>query len=199
MRARTRLCPATVSFTEWIAAALVVVNVALVARRSVWNYPVGIAGVALYATVFLDVRLYSDAALQVFFLVLNAYGWANWRRNREEAGTVVVERMTAAGRTLCGVGIGAATLGWGWLMHRFTDASLPWWDAGVAVTSVAAQWLQALRRWESWVLWIAVDLLSVGLYLAKELWPTAALYVLLTGIAAWGLADWLRARQKQAA
>jgi nicotinamide mononucleotide transporter len=111
----------------------------------------------------------------------------------------VVERMTAAGRALCGVGIGAATLGWGWLMHRFTDASLPWWDAGVAVVSVAAQWLQALRRWESWVLWIAVDLLSVGLYLAKELWPTAALYVLLTGIAAWGLADWLRARQKQAA
>jgi nicotinamide mononucleotide transporter len=188
-----------VSAVEWVAAALVVVNVALVARRSVWNYPVGIVGVALYADVFASVRLYSDAALQGFFLVLNAYGWANWRRSRQAAGTVVVERMAAGERVRWAVAIAGATIGWGWLMHRYTDAALPWWDAGVAMASVAAQWLMALRRWENWVLWIAVDLLSVGLYLAKELWPTAALYVLLTGIACWGLADWLRARQKQTA
>ncbi len=59
---------------EWLAAALVLINVALVALRSVWNYPFALVAVSLYAVVFYDARLYSDMVLQGFFLVLNLYG-----------------------------------------------------------------------------------------------------------------------------
>lgn len=182
---------------EVVAALLVVVNVALVARRSVWNYPFGIVAVTLYGWVFLGARLYSDVLLQGFFLVLNAYGWWNWQRNREQAGTVVVLSLSWNARLAWLAGIAAATWGWGTLMHRHTDAALPWWDAGVAIASVAAQVMMARRHWENWVLWIAVDVASVGLYSAKELWPTTVVYSLLTGLAIWGLGDWLRARSIQ--
>jgi len=186
-----------VELIEVVAALLVVVNVALVARRSVWNYPFGIVAVLLYGCVFLGARLYSDALLQLFFLVLNGYGWWNWQRNREQAGTVVVTQLSARARLAWAGGIAVATWGWGTLMHRYTDASLPWWDAGVAIGSVAAQVMMARRQWENWVLWIAVDVASVGLYSAKALWPTTAVYSLLTGLAIWGLGDWLRARSLQ--
>ena len=182
---------------EVAAALLVIVNVALVARRSVLNYPVGIAAVILYFWVFAWAQLYSDALLQGFFLVLNLYGWWNWRRNREQMGTVQVLRLSWPARFAWGVGIAAATWGWGTLMHRHTDAAYPWWDAGVAIASVAAQVMMARRQWENWVLWIAVDVASVGLYSVKGLWPTTAVYSLLTGLAAWGLSDWLRARWLQ--
>lgn len=195
-----RLAAATiqpVNLVEVVAALLVVVNVALVARRSVWNYPFGIVAVILYGWVFLGARLYSDALLQLFFLVLNVYGWWNWQRNREEAGTVIVLSLSGTARLAWVVGIAAATWGWGTLMHRYTDAALPWWDAGVAIASVAAQVMMARRHWENWLLWIAVDVASVGLYSAKELWPTTVVYSLLTGLAFWGLSDWLRARSIQ--
>jgi len=182
---------------EIVAALLVVVNVALVARRSVWNYPFGIVAVTLYGWVFLGARLYSDVLLQIFFLVLNVYGWWNWQRSRERAGTVVVVSLSWTARLAGIVGIAGATWGWGTLMARHTDAALPWWDAGVAIASVAAQVMMARRQWENWVLWIAVDVASVGLYSAKELWPTTAVYSLLTGLAIWGLGDWLRARSIQ--
>jgi nicotinamide mononucleotide transporter len=182
---------------EIVAAVLVLLNVALVARRSVWNYPVGIAAVLLYGWVFAVARLYSDAGLQGFFLVLNVYGWRNWAANRQAAGTVQVLRLSNPARLAWVAGIAGVAWGWGGLMHRYTDASYPWWDAGIAAASVAAQVMMARRQWENWLLWIAVDVASVGLYANKGLWPTTLVYSLLTGLAVWGLGDWLRARRRQ--
>jgi len=181
-----------VNATEAIAFVLGIVNVTLVVRRSIWNYPFGIAMVALYAVVFAEARLYSDMLLQFFFLVVNAYGWIAWTRHRTATGAVAVEAMTGAARWRWTLGTAAIALAWGAAMHRFTDASLPWWDAGVAAASIAAQWLMAKRKWENWVLWIAVDIGSIGLYLVKQLWLTALLYLIFLLLAAWGLADWRR-------
>lgn len=182
-----------VSSIEAIAAALVVFTVALVAWRSVWNYPFAIVAVAIYAVVFANARLYSDALLQGFFLIVNLYGWADWARIKAMAGEVVVETLTWRARLTWGGGIAVAAALWGAAMHRFTDASYPWWDAATAAASVAAQILQARRSLESWWLWIAVDVASVPLYAAKELWFTTALYLVLLAVSMVGLVDWRRA------
>jgi len=184
---------------EGVAALLVLVNVWLVARRSIWNYAFGIAGVAIYGWVFFHARLYSDMLLQGFFLILNIYGLMQWRRSQAAAGEVVVERLGNAARLRWLAGIGVSIAGWGWLMHHFTDAALPWWDASVAMTSVAAQILMSMRKLENWWLWIAANILSIGLYAAKGLWITMGLYVILLGLALWGLARWRAARQGAAA
>ena len=181
---------------EALAAALVVVNVALVARRSVWNFPVALVAVAIYGWVFLGVHLYSDALLQGFFFAANLYGWANWARSRAEAGEVAVERLSGAARARWLGGGLVACLVWGTLMHRFTDASYPWWDAGIAIASVAAQIIQARRAIESWWVWIAVDVASIPLYAAKGLWFTCALYVVLLALSVQGLVGWRRASRR---
>lgn len=182
---------------EALAAALVVLNVALVAGRSLWNYPVALVAVAIYAAVFFEARLYSDALLQGFFFAANVYGWANWSRSRRDAGEVVVGGLDSQARARwLGGGI-AAWLVWSALMHRYTDASYPWWDGAIAIASVAAQLLQARRAIESWWVWIAVDVASVPLYAAKGLWFTAGLYSALLGLAVWGLIDWQRSAVRQ--
>jgi nicotinamide mononucleotide transporter len=192
---------AAVNTIEALAAALVVVNVALVAGRNVWNYPVALLAVAIYGWVFAGARLYSDALLQGFFFAANLYGWANWSRSRADAGEVVVLTLDPAMRAAWLIGGAGVCLAWGTLMHRYTDASYPWWDASIAIASVTAQVMQARRAIESWWVWIAVDVASVPLYAAKGLWFTAALYVVLLGLAIYGLVDWRRAagRQRRAA
>jgi nicotinamide mononucleotide transporter len=181
---------------EAIAALLVLVNVWLVARRNIWNYAFGIAGVAIYGWVFFHTKLYSDTLLQGFFLIVQLFGWRQWRRSEVQSGEVVVERLNVSTRLTWLAGIAVAVLAWGWLMHRFTDAAFPWWDASVAMTSVAAQILMSLRKLENWWLWIAANVLSIGLYAAKGLWITTALYLILLGIAIWGLARWQAARHE---
>lgn len=86
---------------EWLAAALVLTNVALVALRSVWNYPFALAAVTLYAFVFFEAKLYSDMLLQGFFFALNLYGWAAWMRARE-GSDIPVGWMTARARWIWG-------------------------------------------------------------------------------------------------
>ena len=179
---------------EALAALLVLINVWLIARRSIWNYAFGIAGVAIYGWVFFHHKLYSDTLLQLFFLLVQLYGWRQWAASEAQAGEVVVEQLDGRDRAMWLAGIVAATAGWGWVMHRFTDASFPWWDAGVAMISVAAQILMSVRKVENWWLWIAANLLQIGLYAAKGLWITTGLYVLLLGISIGGVLSWQRAR-----
>ena len=92
----------------------------------------------------------------------------------------------------------AAALAWGALMAAKTDAAAPYVDAAVAGSSVAAQWLQSLRRVEAWVLWIVADLIAVPLYWWKGLVPTTLLYLVFLGLAIAGLLSWRKTLQRKA-
>ncbi|MEG8038980.1 nicotinamide riboside transporter PnuC [Sphingomonas sp. LR60] len=181
------------SLAEWTATILGIACVALAARRSIWTFPTAIVSVALLGLVVFRARLYSDALLQLFFAAANLYGWINWRRAEARSGDVPVRTLDTRARTLWLGGIILCWLAWGSAMHRWTDAALPWWDAGIAAASVAAQLLMAKRALENWWLWIAVDVASVPLYLAKGLYAFAGLYLFYLALALWGLIDWRRA------
>lgn len=180
------------SIAEWTAAALVLINVALVARRSLLNYPFGIAAVSVYAVIFYEQKLYSDMMLQGFFLILNLYGWTNWRGARDDSG-VPVGWMAARDRVIGGGIILLCWLAWSSGMARWTDAAAPYADGAVAIISVAAQWLLAQRRVESWWLWIAVDAIAVPLFASRGPFVTAGVYAVLLVIAVAGLLQWRRA------
>jgi len=77
-------------------------------------------------------------------------------------------------------------------MARFTDAAAPYVDATTAGLSVTAQVLQSLRRVESWVLWICVDVIALGLFTWRGLLVTTALYGLFLILAIVGLIEWRR-------
>jgi nicotinamide mononucleotide transporter len=177
---------------EIAAALLGVINVLLVVRRSTWNYPFGITMVSLYFFVFWDAKLYSDALLQVFFLLIQVYGWWAWFHAAHVDHGVAVGWMDWRRRLSWLAGTAAAVIVWGTGMARFTDAAAPYADATVAGLSVAAQILQSLRRVESWVLWIAVDALAIGLFAWRGLFVTSALYALFFVLAVVGLFEWRR-------
>jgi nicotinamide mononucleotide transporter len=180
---------------EIAAAVLGLINVTLVVRRSLWNYPFGLAMVTLYGFLFFGAKLYSDALLQIFFFAVNLYGWVNWARAKSATGQVRVEILGSRGRLAWLAACLMLTAAWGAMMARYTDAHYPWWDGAIAMLSVAAQFLQSRRIIESWVLWIAVDLLAVPLFAMKGLWLTAGLYTIFLSLCVWGLSDWIKARK----
>ncbi|MGF7156278.1 nicotinamide riboside transporter PnuC [Novosphingobium gossypii] len=198
---------------EWIAAALGLVNIALLVRRSAWNYPFGMAMVALYATVFFEAKLYGEAGLQVFFFVAQAWSWALWAKaaqanaaraepgggdHGDGADQVPVRRLSTTGRLVWLTGTAALALNLGWVMDRFTDAALPYADTAIAGASIAAQILLAFRRIENWVLWIAINVASIAVYIHKDLWPTAGLYLVFLLMSVLALREWTVAYRRQA-
>ncbi len=183
------------SVTEIVAVILGIANILLIIRRSVWNFPVAIAMVSLYFVIFRDAKLYSDAGLQVFFAIVNLYGWWSWRRNKADAGEVIVRRLPALGYALWIVGSVAAIWGWGWFMGSHTDTSYPYWDASLAMLSVGGQILMARRFVENWHWWIIVNLISIPLYAVKQLYLTAGLYGFFLVLAIAGLVEWRKAER----
>jgi nicotinamide mononucleotide transporter len=180
------------SLLELAGTLLGLINVFLVIRRSVWNYPFGLAMVTLYAWIFWSARLYSDTLLQFFFFFVQLYGWKNWLEHRGGDGLVVPARLTAAEGLLsiAATMLGSAALGAA--MAEWTDAAVPWWDAIVAGTSVAGQCLLSWRRVENWLYWILGDVVAIGVYWYKGLDLTAGLYVVFLLMSVAGLIAWQR-------
>ena len=185
------------SLLELVAVALGIANIALLIRRSIWNYPFALAMVTLYAFIFFEAKLYSDTLLQGFFFLVNVAGWMMWRRAGGDAGPVQVERLSIGARAAWICATLVATGLWGWLMHRYTDAASPWWDAAVAMGSVAAQILLTQRKIENWYGWIVVDVLAVGLYASRGLWLTSGLYAVLLIMCIVGFVEWRHAERER--
>ena len=182
---------------EWIAAGLGLLNVGLLVLRSVWNYPFGLAMVALYFFVFLEQRLYSDMLLQIFFFVVQVYGWWNWVQAKQAAGEVQVDLLRSSERVTCLLVTALVSICLGWFMATYTPAASPYIDASIAGMSISAQLLLAWRKLENWVLWIVTDVVAIGLYLSKGLQPTAALYAVFLVLSIIGLVDWWRKLRAQ--
>ena len=176
---------------EWTAAGLGVINIALLIFRSVWNYPFGIAMVALYIFVFWEERLYAEAALQVFFILAQAWGWWLWIKVGGEDNRVPVRWLDWQSRVVWATVTAAVSLNLGWVMYRFTDAVMPYADSAIAGASVSAQLLLAFRRSENWVLWIAIDVVSILVYINRGLYPTAGLYGGMLVMSLIGLREWI--------
>ena len=178
---------------EYIAIVCGLLNVGLLIRRSIWNYLFGFVMVVLYAKIFFDYKLYSDSLLQVFFFLTQIYGMHYWLKHKAPDGKVIVEYLSNNAF--------AAYLAWTlvfWIvlssiMSIFTDASVPFWDASIAALSVTAQILLMRRHYQSWMLWIAVDILAIGLFYYKGLVPTAGLYCVFLVLATVGLFKWRKA------
>jgi len=184
---------------EWIAVICGILNVSLIIRRSIWNYPFGFAVVTLYSFIFWEYRLYSDALLQVYFFFIQFYGLYVWLNGRAPDGRIIVAPLGAG---IFALYLGATAIVWlivASLMAAYTDAAAPYWDAAVAALSITAQFLLSRRYLQSWYLWIAVDVLAIGLFYTRGLEPTAALYVVFLGLAITGLFQWRRATMQRLA
>jgi len=184
------------SLIEWIAVACGLTNVALIIRRSIWNYPFGFIMVALYFFIFWKYKLYSDAILQVYFFVIQFYGLWVWLNGRAPDGRVMVAPLS---RQMFIDYLAMTAVAWmaiSFLMDTYTDAAAPIWDSAVAALSVTAQFLMSRRHIESWLLWIVVDVLAIGLFYTRDLAPTAALYFIFLGLAITGYVQWRDAKKE---
>lgn len=159
--------------------------VALAAMRSVLIFPDAIGSVTLFGIVVFRERLYSDATLQLSFAAANLYGWRNWNRSRASAGRIrgrADDARLARGMDDRGV---ERNLG----LVRADSLADRRFLFVLGREYRAAQILMARRKLENWLIWIAVDVASVPLYLAKHLWAFAGLCVLYLGLAIWGFSS----------
>jgi nicotinamide mononucleotide transporter len=175
---------------ELFAAVLGVIAVWLTVKQNPWCWPIGLVMVLLYSWIFFEVKLYSDMLLQVIYAALQLYGWWQWTRAGEAYHGRQVSQLDTQ-PMLLGLAVGAVgSLLLGAAMAHWTDAAQPWLDAALTGFSLVAQLWMARKRIQCWPLWIALDVIFVGLFIYKSLYLTAALYGIFMLLAVQGWREW---------
>ncbi|MFZ5495716.1 MAG: nicotinamide riboside transporter PnuC [Verrucomicrobiota bacterium] len=188
---------ATASGLDLANMALGLAGVALMIRRSLWAFPVGLVAVSVQGVLFWRSRFPADALLQVFYFGALVWGWRHWVKDRGPAAELPITRLPPAGIAITLVAAGAATAGWAVAVGPWMQAAMPWRDAFIAAFSVAAQILQVRKNLENWALWAVVNAVAIASYWGAELAFTAFLYgvYLVLGLLGWW--QWARAMRKQ--
>lgn len=182
-----------VSTLELVAVVLALWMVACNMRVHPLAWPLAIISSVLYGLLFWDAKLYGDASLQVFFVVVAGWGWWQWLHGTDAHGQPL--QVSELRRATLWRAAGLALLAWpllGLFLDHCTDSDVPYWDAFPTALSVLAQWLLARKHVENWPTWIVVNVVGVGLYAYKGLWLTVGLYTLFIALSVAGWQAWRR-------
>jgi nicotinamide mononucleotide transporter len=182
--------------TTWLEVIAFVLALAMVGcnmREIHWGWPLAAVSSAMYAALFWRSKLYGDAALNVFFAVVAAWGWTQWLGGHRADGTQLrIARLSPQGRWRT---VAACLLLWpvaGLFLKAYTDTDVPWWDAFPTASSLVGQFLLGRKFVENWAVWLVVNVVGVSLYAYKGLWLTVILYVIFAVLSAAGWRSWSR-------
>lgn len=197
------------SYIELIGTVLYLWSVWLIARRNMLTWPIGIISVILYMILFYQIRLYADALEQIYYLGASVYGWWLWKSTGQVTEDNETEQLVfySTSRTIVLVIIGTAILSLltGWFISEAHNlipnffpeaAAVPYLDAITTIMSFTAMLLMAQKRIESWIYWIIVDVIGIGLYFSRDVRFISLLYVVLLVMAVNGFISWHRSSTK---
>jgi len=134
-----------------------ITGVALMIRRSLWAFPVGMVAVTVQGVLFWQWTFYADAKLQVFFFACLGYGWWHWMKHKGNAPELPITTLGWPARLGCLAAAAVVCVAWGWWQAHHTDAAMPYRDTFIASFSMAAQVLQVRKRLENWAGWVMVN------------------------------------------
>jgi nicotinamide mononucleotide transporter len=182
-----------VTWLEIVAFVLAIVMVACNMRVNPVAWPLAIASSLLYFLLFWNSKLYGEAGLQIFFVVVAGWGWWQWLQGTQDDGKPLHVRSLAP-RMRWGLLL-ALAVAWpvtALFLARTTDSDVPWWDAFPTAASLLGQWLLGRKYVENWTAWLLVNAVSVALFAYKGLWLTVVLYAIFIVMSVAGLRAWRR-------
>jgi nicotinamide mononucleotide transporter len=178
---------------EYTSVAFGVAYIFLATRRSVWCWPVGIIASALGVLLFIMVKLYAEAILFSYYVIIGFYGWWSWKSASKGAkdGFEVVQMPMIHHYALLLLGyFGTALLYY--FLRVNTDAAMPLLDSFTTSFAFIATWLTARRVLENWVYWLVINAFTIYLYFSRGLEVFAMLSALYTILSAYGYVQWLK-------
>lgn len=183
--------------SELLAVITGVIYVVLAARNNSWCWFWGIISAIFWAyAVGVIFGLYLDAFLQVFYIVMGAIGWYQWTKGEKEEQLAITRLSLQEHLGIIGIGLVLGLL-FGYLFDEYTPAAATYLDAFTTVFSMAATFMVVQRKLENWLYWIVIDALYVYLYLTREAYLFALLFVVYTVIAMLGYWRWRKEMREE--
>ncbi len=196
---------AATSFWELIAAGLALAYLVLISRENIWGWPCALVSTLIYTLLLWHVSLLMESALNIYYMGMALYGWHSWARGGAHQGGLAHERLHAMRiqRWSPSQHLGAAlfialtTLTSGYFLAKNTQAAWPFLDSFTTWASVLTTYMVARKVLENWLYWIVIDTVAIYLYIDRELYLTALLFLTYLLICIHGFFHWRKNLQTQ--
>jgi nicotinamide mononucleotide transporter len=134
--------------------------------------------------------------MQLYYILAGVYGLMVWYRGAESKKGKEGKKEWKITRTPLAVWV--AIVGMYAVLHsaiylfliNFTDSTVPFWDSFTTALCIVAYWMLSRKYVEQWLVWLIVDVVTVGLYIYKDIPLTAGLYALYSAMAVAGYLRW---------
>lgn len=185
-----------VSYLELIATFFCLISVYFATKENILTWPTGILNEFGFFCLFFQVNLYAGMLLQILFFIVTLYGWYFWKKIKIESPVINIKQLQLIWLVIL---IVAGTFIFNFLVSHLhilipgiiqQPAVQSVLDSLVAVTSIAATYLLAKKILFAWVLWILVDLMSIGLFVSQQLYLVAIEYSIFMILAFYGYFRW---------
>ena len=173
-----------------------VVYVILAAKRNIWCWFAGMISSILSVYLFwVYSKLYAEAILYFYYVIAGIIGWIQWSNPKTDRPFIT--RVTYTKHIVFIFSGIVLSVGLYFLISFvFPDAARPLIDSFTTVFSFLATWM-TIRKWlSSWIYWIIIDTISVGLYWSRDLNIYAFLMIFYTVLAVYGYYSWKNAGTK---
>ena len=185
------------NYLEILGTIVGVIYLILEYRASIYLWIAGIIMPAIYIFVYFNAGLYADFGINIYYLLIAVYGWIMWRcgKKDESSGKEIelpITNMPLRLYPLLTLVFIIAWLGIAFILANYTNSDVVWLDSFTTALSIIGMWMLAHKYVEQWIAWIAVDVVSAGLYIYKDLHFTAGLYTFYAIIAIFGYLKWKR-------
>jgi len=184
------------SIIEWLAVGFGVSEVLLAKKNNIWLYPTGIVSILLSMYLLLNVKLYAEMLLSIYYLVMSVYGWIIWKKRKQDGENQVAWST----KNEIGIAILISVLGFGILyfaLRNHTDSDVPLLDAFVSSTAWAGMWLLAKRKIENWIFLNISNIVAIPLLFHKKLPLMGCLTIFLFVVAIFGFMDWKKSSERK--
>jgi len=191
------------STLELIGVFTGLICVWLAAINNIWNWPFAIVCTAIYVYIFAEAALYADMGQNIYLLGINIYGWYYWIKKPKGEEKRPVLRITKKQMIWSAIAVALVTPALGFTLVslapvlHYKPAAFPYLDSFCTACSLVGQLFLARKVLENWLIWIFVDIIYVGIYIIKDLKPTAFMFGVYVVIALFGYLDWRKEYRKQ--
>jgi len=189
------------NYIEVIGALAGLIYLYLEIKQNIWLWPVGIITSAFYIYVFFVSKFYADMGLQVYYLVISFYGWWHWLYGNKNGQKKELQITRTSFKLWVYISMVTAVL-FGlmvFILKKYTDSPVPYGDSFVTALSITGTWMLAQKLIEHWWVWVVVNLVSLGLFIWKDLYPTSVLFFFYFTLAIYGYYQWKKEMDKESA
>ena len=184
--------------THWIeltGASLGLLYLYFEYKADIKIWATGILMSLFYVYVFASNEFYAFAAINVYYIIAQIYGWIKWTRKAGEEKPLCYMPLRYIA-PLSGVTVFLFIL-LGVLLAKMGESTVAWGDSFITSLSIVAIWMLSRKYVEQWIPLIIANLASVFIFFHQELYPTSLMYAIYFVVSIFGYFNWKRMIKKR--